>query len=324
MTINPPISRVDIATATTVPGPPPRTGRRNRIAPPMDVAVSYTRSCDGRAVERQAAACEAYLDATGLTLGATYCDVSGGTTDAGRDGLAAMMAAARRGEFGVLVIEDVDRLSRDPVFLALILRAFVALGVEVHSVSNGVLHGLKAVFRGLMGLAMRGLMGDEMREVHGRRIAFVLHAMARRGLSPTPPCHGYANVPGEPGRLVVDPDQAVVVKQAFGMRLAGMTLGGIAASLGGQASSRRVWTQASIGRLLRNPLYRGELIYGRRTRYRDPMSGRMVSVPAPPSAWTVTPVEQLRIVDDATWDAVQETFRVDPGKGRRAGAPCEA
>lgn len=64
-----------------------------------------------------------------------YSEVASGTA-VERPGLAALLEAARRGEFEVLVVYDRDRLSRSPSHLATLLAAFEQQGIQVETSSE--------------------------------------------------------------------------------------------------------------------------------------------------------------------------------------------
>lgn len=76
--------------------------------PAVAIYVRYQSRPDLQAPGRQLQICQAMARAQGLSVSRRYVDV-----DQSRDGRAEMLDAARRGEFGVLVVEDIDRLARD-------------------------------------------------------------------------------------------------------------------------------------------------------------------------------------------------------------------
>ncbi|WP_285675174.1 recombinase family protein, partial [Paralimibaculum aggregatum] len=51
--------------------------------------------------------------------------------------------------------------------------------------------------------------------------------------------------------------------------------------------------------------YIGRLVWNRLRYAKDPATGRRVSRPNPPADWVVAEVPELRIVDDALWEAVK-------------------
>ena len=57
--------------------------------------------------------------------------------------------------------------------------------------------------------------------------------------------------------------------------------------------------------ILNNALYAGRLEWNRCAYVKDPRTGKRVARPNPRAQWEVVPVPELRIVDDALWDAVK-------------------
>lgn len=81
------------------------------------IAAAYARvsTSDGRqSLENQLASIRQFCTARGWTLARTFMDQASGG-DRGRDGLADLMAHAHRGEFAIVVVWALDRLTRDGV-----------------------------------------------------------------------------------------------------------------------------------------------------------------------------------------------------------------
>jgi hypothetical protein len=57
--------------------------------------------------------------------------------------------------------------------------------------------------------------------------------------------------------------------------------------------------------ILNNALYAGRLEWNRCSYVKDPRTGKRVARPNPREQWEIVPVPELRIVDDAMWDAVK-------------------
>src|SRR5262249_25677495 len=53
--------------------------------------------------------------------------------------------------------------------------------------------------------------------------------------------------------------------------------------------------------ILRNELYVGRLVWNRQRYVKDPRTGKRLARLNPPSAWLVTDVPELRILDDDLW-----------------------
>ncbi|MCB4802169.1 DNA invertase Pin-like site-specific DNA recombinase [Methylobacterium brachiatum] len=255
----------------------------------------------GEGIPRQRALCEEGAESQGLELAAVFSDDAAACTVDGRDGLAAMLEAAGRGEFGVLIVEDHPRLSRDVADLFRIFRHLGRCGVEVLRSD-----GSPVRFDELP----CGMVARSYREAARRRALRAKESNARRGLGMGGRCYGYAAVPGRPGETMVVPEQAAVVRRAFSLRLQGETLARIARALNAMPRADRCWGGEAVRRLLCNPLYAGVSVYGRTATARDPATGRRRRESRPRDRWINATVEHLRIVPRPDWDAVQETFAV--------------
>lgn len=278
-----------------------RQGRPETLVAPNDVAVTYSRySTDKQSelsVERQEEICEKYAAETGRTLLHRYADRARSGMSSVREGLEAMLAAARRREFGVLLVENVDRLARDLSILSSVFKELQSLGIEIHQPGRGKL--------GITDIAFQGLMGDEGRRLFIERTQYARLRMARDGRFPNAVSFGYVRVPGCPGERAIDDEQAAHVRDIFQMRLEGMSVMRITRSLNQRRIGDRDWHYPGVTHLLRNPIYNGFLVYNQRVVTKDPVTGRRKVSMRPSSEWIVTPLEHLRIVDRDVWEGVQ-------------------
>ncbi|MEE7490423.1 recombinase family protein [Methylobacterium oryzae] len=275
-------------------------GRGTLRAVPNDIAVIYARySTDKQtetSVERQAEICAEYIQRTGRTMLKIYADrAQSGNSYDGRVDLDAMLEGARKGEFGVLVIENVDRLARNLAILSVVFKELESLGIEIHQPGRGKL--------GLTDIAFQGLMGDEGRRVLVERTSYAKLQMARKGLVPHM-CYGYAKVPGQPGHRTIVKDQSETIKLIYQMRLDGLDPMQIAHSLNSRPVVDRTWTNTGIADLLANPLYYGVLAFNRKTLQKNKDGGYSVRM-RPREEWILTPVPHLRIVEQDVWEAAQ-------------------
>lgn len=276
-----------------------RSGTR-RVGPPMHIAVAYARYSSDKqtetSVERQYELCADHAARSGLTLGKLYADrAQSGTTTVGRDELEAMLESARRGEFGVLIVENVDRLARDLSILSAVFKELKSLSIEIHQPGRGRL--------GLPDIAFHGFMGEESRRLFLERVQYGRIQIARRGLIPGKASYGYRAVSDQPGRRKVYEAEARVVREIFQMRAEGLTARKIAISLNGRPDADREWTVTKVRGMLVNPVYAGFYVYNRTMVITECGVRKVVS--RPQSEWVVAPVEHLRIVDRQTWEAVQ-------------------
>ena len=78
-------------------------------------------------------------------------------------------------------------------------------------------------------------------------------------------------------------------------------------------SAGKLWTDSSLrgraGRgtgIVNNELYIGRLVWNRQRFMKNPETGKRVARINPPDDWIVTEVPELRIVDDALWQAAKD------------------
>jgi site-specific DNA recombinase len=109
-----------------------------------------------RSIEDQVALCRSFADREQLDVVQVFEDRarSGGSV-LGRDGLMALMASARNKGFDVLVVEALDRLSRDMEDLAGLHKRLSFQGIEIRAVHEGTVNTILVGLRGLMGQMYR-------------------------------------------------------------------------------------------------------------------------------------------------------------------------
>jgi DNA invertase Pin-like site-specific DNA recombinase len=116
---------------------------RTAFEPPMKKAVIYARfSTDlqnERSIEDPITLCRDYASREGMNVIEAYEDRarSGGSV-MGRGGLLRLLEQAREQSFDVVVVEALDRLSRDMEDLAGIHKRLSFLGIEIRAVHEGV------------------------------------------------------------------------------------------------------------------------------------------------------------------------------------------
>ena len=172
-------------------------------------AAIYTRySTDlqnARSIEDQLALCRAFAAREGLTIVATYEDHAlSGASLLGRDGVWQMLAAAQAGQFKVLVVEELDRLSRNMADLASLHDRLRFIGCEVRSVHSGTADTVQVGIRGLLGQ----LFLQDLRNKVRRGLAGVVREGRYAGGRP----YGYRTRPGHPGEMTIDEAEAAVIR----------------------------------------------------------------------------------------------------------------
>jgi site-specific DNA recombinase len=116
-------------------------------------------------------------------------------------------------------------------------------------------------------------------------------------------------------RTIINPTQAETVKQVFAWLADGhsprwvvarLNEAGIPSARGGTwAVSALVGSAAKGLGLINNQLYIGRVVWNRSQWLKDPDTGKRRKTDRPQSEWVTRQDESLRIIDQATWDAVQ-------------------
>lgn len=280
--------------------------------PSMKKAAIYARfSTDlqnERSIEDQVSLCRNYAIREGLEVIEVYEDrARSGGSIMGRDGLLRLMDRARDRGFDVVIVEALDRLSRDMEDLAGIHKRLSFLGIEIRAVHEGVVNTV------LVGL--RGLVGQLYREDNAHKVRRGQAGRVGQGLNAGGLTYGYAPVPGEKGKRTIVEAEADIVRRIFEEYVSGRTPRDIAHDLnndGVRPPRGRVWNASTINGntqrgtgILQNELYAGRLIWNKVRMVRDPDSGRRLSRPNAKTKWQINDVPDLAIIPLALFEAVQ-------------------
>jgi len=278
----------------------------------MKKAVIYARfSTDlqnERSIEDQVTLCRDYTSREGMNVVEVYEDKarSGGSV-MGRDGLLRLLDQAREKSFDVVVVEALDRLSRDMEDLAGIHKRLSFLGIEIRAVHEGVVNTV------LVGL--RGLVGQLYREDNAHKVRRGLAGRVGQGLNAGGRAYGYVPVLGDKGKRVIVEAEAEIVRRIFDEYVAGRTPREIAYDLNHEGVSPprgRSWNASTINGnmqrgtgIIQNELYAGRLVWNKVRMVKDPDTGKRLSRPNPKNDWQTADVPDLRIVSQELFDAAQ-------------------
>lgn len=281
-------------------------------------AVIYARySTDNQreaSIDDQVRICSALIVRQGWELKATYKDQALSGASNLRPSYQALLEDARNGIFEVLVAEGLDRLSRDQADTANLFKHLSFQGVSIVTVAEGEITELHVGLKGTMNaLFLKDLAIKTRRGLEGR---------VRAGRSGGGICFGYSLVPGDIGARHVNEAEANVIRRIFEEFAGGRSPRAIAKQLNkeGKLGPRgHAWRDTTIrGHVTRgtgivnNELYLGRLVWNRLRYVKDPNTGRRKSRLNRHTDWVREPVPDLRIVDDALWNAVklrQESIR---------------
>ena len=249
--------------------------------------------------------------------------VSGSTPVAARPGGKALLADALAHRFDVLIVEGLDRLSRDIGEQDQVVKRFEFRGIRLIGTSDG--YDTQAKGRKVMRVA-RGLVNelylDDLREKTHRGLA----GQFERGMSAGGRSYGYRTEDAPGGRrLVIDEAEAAHVRWIFERAADGKSARAIAHELNskGVPSARGgTWAVSALFGskvrglgLLNNELYAGRVLWNRRQWVKDPETGKRRYVERPREEWQVREAPDLRIVSAELW------HRVHGGPRRNGGGP---
>jgi DNA invertase Pin-like site-specific DNA recombinase len=277
-----------------------------------------------RSIEDQHALARAYAEKEGLEIVAQYADrAKTGATLFDRDGLMSLMLDAKAGEFSAVIVESLDRISRDQEDLAAVFKRLAFVGVEIRTLNEGVATDVHVGLRGLVGSLFLKDLGQKVRRGYIGRV--------KEGKVPGYISYGYRSVPGgQKGEREIDPKQAIIVRRIFQEYAAGrsprrivldLNAEGVPGPRGGRWQPQILVGGDNQKRLLNNTLYLGELRWGTRKTIRNPDTGRPLKRNLPISEHVVVAVPHLAIVDRPLWDAAhgvrkQRAFSMFGEKGR--------
>ena len=265
--------------------------------------VSSKKQADAHTIESQLQVLPQLCAQRGWPVVATFKD-DGRTAKAGhlgkREGLARLLDGVQAGAFDLVVVFDLDRLTRseDLAERGHILGAFQSANVHIAVYTTGQVLDLRTSNGDL--LAMLGSFGaaDWVRKHKERTKAGKYRAIAnnKKPAGPTPYGLHYEL---KTGVFSFAEGEADVMREAFARVAAGESCESIAVDFEARGIERRKaegWTRASVYRLVRNSVYRGHWIV-------DKKLGLALTVPA--------------IVDDETWFAAQAKLQRNRTRGLR-------
>lgn len=278
-------------------------------------------------IRRARAACDGLAAAVVAVHGDNA--VSGSTPVGHRPGGRALLADALAGRIDLLVLEGLDRLSREVGEQERIVKRLEYRGIRIVGYADG--YDSQAAGRKVMRIA-RGLINelylDDLRHrTHRGLEGALLRGGHAGGLS-----YGYRSIAVEGGRrLEIDPAQANVVRRIFGEYADGRSPQRIAHALNAEhvpAPRGGTWSVSCLygsprkgSGILNNELYIGRHVWNRSQWFKDPETGIRTRFDRPRAEWRIEVRPALRIVDDATWQAVRARFARNAGDARRPGPP---
>ncbi|MFY9958321.1 recombinase family protein [Bradyrhizobium sp.] len=259
-------------------------------------------------IDDQFALCETYAKREGMNVISRFSDrAKSGSSLFDRDQLLELMLAAKARKYDAIVVESLDRLSRDQADLAGLFKKLKFYGVDLLTVNEGQATDLHVGLRGIVGAMYLKDLGDKVRRHHFGRV--------REGKVMGLVTYGYKPVAGKPGEREIEPDKAAVVRRIFAEYASGvsprdialgLTRDGIASPNGAEAWSQQTFMGGGArGGIIGNRIYIGELSYNKYRTVRDPETGSYCTRANPEGEHITTAVPHLRIIDQSLWEDAQ-------------------
>jgi len=266
-------------------------------------------------IEDQIRVCEERASANGWQVVQAYTDHALSGASMMRPGLQMMLQHAADKQFDVVLSEALDRLSRDQADIAAIFKRLGFAEVQIHTLSEGDISNLHIGLKGTMNeLFLKDLADKTRRGLRGR---------VEKGKSGGGLTYGYdvvrsigADGAVGTGERRINEEEAAIVRRIFEEYLTGRSPKQIVTRLneeGIAGPSGRAWGPSTVygnrargTGILNNELYIGRLIWNRLRYLKNPDTGKRVSRLNPESEWVIKDVPELRIIDDALWQAVKD------------------
>lgn len=239
-----------------------------------------------------------------------YADhaISGSTWQ--RPELQRLLRDGRAGAFDIIVAESLDRLSRDQEDIARIYKLITFADLQIVTLSEGLVNEMHVGLKGTMNAMFLKDLASKVRRGQAGR--------AGKGRVASGRAYGYKVVPAatdeDRGQREIVPVEAEVIRRIFRQYAAGMSPGKIAQQLnrdGVHGPRAKAWNPSSIigtwqrgTGILNNELYAGRLVWGKLTFRKNPETDKRVCRRTP-DAVERAEVPELRIIDEALWQAVK-------------------
>jgi site-specific DNA recombinase len=301
----------------------------------MTTAAAYIRKSNDqqdrteevKSVATQRGLVAAFAGSRGWTIDEKYIFVDDGITGAlfaERPGLQALLAATRMTPvpFTKLIVVEQSRLGRDQIDTMVLIRDIEEAGVEIWSTRDGRRITLSDDTSKLLA-SLEGWRDESERKKTATRVRDAAKTRFERGYVVGGRIYGYRNERlhsvKSAARLVINQEQAQVVRRLFRVAADGLGLSRLAQQLNaeGVPGPQRLsdveverlrvegkpvpvnqWSISGVREILHRDLYRGVVTFGKVRR-----TGPKSRVKVPKEQWQRRTDETLRIVDQDLWAA---------------------
>ena len=276
-------------------------------------------------IETQQELIRAYVkDQPDMQLTKMYCDNGLTGTNFERPGFEQLLSDVRAGTINCIVVKDLSRFGRNYKEAGDYLQhIFPLLGVRFIAVNDNF--DTETAEKNEYGfiVPLKNIMNDTYSRDISRKVSSAIATKELHGefIGVFAP-YGYKKSESDHHKLEVNEATAPVIREIFALRVQGMGYAGIARQLNSrdipspgaylyrcgltdrESSRDALWTTWNIKEILRNEIYLGHLVQGKRTQahYKQPRKERY----APAGEWRITRDAHEAIIDSETFAAAQK------------------
>ena len=282
------------------------------------------KTLESESIQNQRAMLEDYAVQQGWAVWDVYCDEDYSGADGGRPEFCRLLREAKMQCFQVVLCKTQSRFTRDMELVERYLHgAFPLWGIRFVAVADHVDTDLRGNKKARQ---INGLVNQWYLEDLSENVRMVLDFKRARGqYIASRPLYGYRKDPDDKNHLLVDEHPAAVVREIFGRYLDGQGPGEIARRLNdrGEPSPSRYknpekegvfWNKTAVSRILRNEMYTGVMIQGKRKRVSYKCK---TCLDVPPERWFRVEDTHPAIVDGETF---RRAARLLERRGRADGS----
>ena len=261
-----------------------------------------------------------------------YQDDGFSGTNFNRPGVQKLLEDARNEKFDCVIVKDFSRFGRDYMEVGSYLEhIFPFLGIRFISINDHYDSGSVRGNISDLDVNFKNLLYDLYSKDLSQKVRTSLRAKKESGqyVSANAP-FGYEKAPDDRHMLVISEDEAAVVREIFSLALKGVTSSQTAKKLNlehvptpvefkirkGKTSrkpkgERFYWSSSVICSILRNPVYAGDVEYGKTEK--EQVGGR--SVMKARAEWKIIRNHHAPIIDREDFEEVQKSRGKGQGKG---------
>ena len=273
-------------------------------------------------IDSQRKMMQQYCESKGFQAVGFYADDGYSGTNFDRPNFQRMLEDIKRGKVNMVVVKDLSRFGRNYVDAGYYIeQVFDQYNVRFIAIDDGVdtLQGDNIV------MPIKNMFNDFYAKDISKKTRSALNARAKSGqyLS-SRPAYGYMKDPADHNHLLIDPESADVVRIIFSMACTHYGYNAIVKHL----TRKKVltpqsyfatqnpdyfkknpftphcqWNNKSVQVILQNPIYLGNLVYGKTRSKKIRSKDRLAR---PEEEWIVTEGTHEAIISQALWDMAHE------------------